>query len=92
MIQETSQLAFLYDIKPTLGARQRFVLDEILKHPNITNCELSERLQIPINTVTPRVGELRKMCLVDEDVRRKCQITGRLAIAWKAVQPKILTF
>jgi hypothetical protein len=39
----------------------------------------------PINTITPRVFELRQIGLVEEVGKRKCRVTDRTAIAWKAV-------
>lgn len=83
MIQATSLTAYHHEVKPNLGDRQRLVLDEIKLHYNITNSELANHLNIPINTVTPRVHELRRKGLVIEDCKRTCRVTGRTAIAWK---------
>jgi hypothetical protein len=38
-----------------------------------------------INRITPRRGELLALGLVEEVGKRKCRVTGRTAIAWKAV-------
>ena len=48
-----------------------------------TNTELADDLHWPINTVTPRVKELRGHFLVVEMCKRKCYITGRTAIEWR---------
>ena len=83
MIQSTSILAYYSDVLPSLGKRQEIVLEEILKSENITNTEISARLNLPINTITPRVFELREKGLVVEARKRICKITGKTAIAWK---------
>jgi hypothetical protein len=90
-VRETSLQAYRLDALPKKAVKQRAVLAifeqaEIFKgvmFPNYTNTEIAQRLEWPINTVTPRVFELRKLGLLIEDVRRKCTITGRMAIAWK---------
>lgn len=84
MVQETSREAY-DDIQPTLGDRQQAVYAELAKHEDITNGELARELGWPINTVTPRVFELRKMHLVEEALKRPCSTTGRNAIAWRII-------
>lgn len=51
-----------------------------------TSCEIAAALNLPINTVTPRVRELRTQGLVLA-AKRQCKITGRTAWAWKAKHP-----
>ena len=82
-LQSTSLRAYHHEIEPTLGDRQQAVLDELGRHINRTNNELANFLGWPINTVTPRIFELRRMGKVVEDFKRPCRITGRTAIAWK---------
>jgi serine/threonine protein kinase len=48
-----------------------------------TNGELSKLLDRPINTVTPRVHELRKLGLVEDAGRRPYRVTHSMAHAWK---------
>lgn len=84
-VQETSLFAYLTEIKPSLGDRQKLVLDEIKKHVHITNSELSKALNVPINTITPRCKELRDKGLVKEWGKRICMETGRTVMAWKSV-------
>jgi len=82
-IRQTSLEAYKA-IKPKLGARQKEVfdvLDEAAKP--LTDKELSEILDRPINTVTPRRNELVKKGLIVEAEKRLCTITGSKAIAWK---------
>ena len=87
-IQPTSLFAYRTEVEPTLPFRQKLIFDEIARHEDVTNTEISHYLGIPINTVTPRVNELRKLGLVCESVKRECQITHRKVIAWKiAITP-----
>lgn len=85
MIQQTSLFAYRNEVKPTLGARQKIIYEEIQKHEDVTNGEISASLHIPINTVTPRVNELRKLGMVVLAKTRKCRVTGRTCLSWKAV-------
>lgn len=89
MNQETSKIAYREDVLPTLGERQVAVYDVLEKSgKDMTNLEIAQALQWPINTVTPRVFELRKTSppLVEEYGKRKCSISGRTAIAWTVVR------
>lgn len=81
--QQTSLWAYQNEIIPELGARQKVVFEALKTRPNFTNTELSKHLDFPINTITPRVGELRKKGLVDQAEIRVCKETGRRAIAWR---------
>jgi|25BtaG_2_1085352.scaffolds.fasta_scaffold00534_2 Mn-dependent DtxR family transcriptional regulator len=81
-MQPTSLQAY-DEVKKTLGRRQSFVFIGIDTAGSVTNSELATQLDWPINTITPRVFELRKMGLVKEDCKRKCTVTGRRAIAWR---------
>ena len=75
------------DLKYKLGCRQLSVLKVIEKYPDgITNLEICRELNWPINTVTPRVFELRTAGLVAEKCRRPCRLTSRKSIAWVRVQ------
>ena len=82
MIQDTSVEA-LVQLIPKLGERQREVLYVLRANKDMTNSEIGSILGRPINTITPRVFELREAGLVMESRKRTCGITGRNAIAWK---------
>lgn len=84
-IQPTSLQAYFGEILPDLGRRQKAVL-EVFTMGSFTNAELANLLQWPINTITPRVKELRDLGLLVEDSIRKCSSTGRNAKAWKLKQ------
>ena len=86
-VQETSLLAYR-ETQPRIGEKQAEVL-KVLRAArdtdvDFTNCELAYALDWPINTVTPRVKELRGFGLVVLSRKRRCERTGRLAMAWKA--------
>lgn len=82
MIQDTSERAFVREVVPTLSERHQRVMEALEEGP-ATNTELASRLGWPINTVTPRVHELRKKGVVVEDGKRPCMVTGRTAYVWR---------
>jgi predicted transcriptional regulator len=83
MIQDTSLDAYL-QILPHLGDSQKEIFRFMMlnRDRDFTNKQLAWELGKPINTVTPRVLELRKMGLL---VKSKVvvQANGRRAWAWK---------
>lgn len=82
-LQQTSLFAYRNEIKPTLGARQKAIYDVLQTRKNWTNTEIAHYLSFPINTVTPRIKELREMDLVRLSETRKCNITGRICCSWE---------
>lgn len=84
-VQETSLKAYFGEIYDNLGNRQKVVLEALKERENFTNQELADFLGFPINTVTPRVKELRDLGLVRKFTTRPCKSTGRTAIAWELV-------
>jgi len=81
MIQQTSMLAFLTDVKPKLNQKQHEVYRAIQEYGPITNKQLAEVMKRPVNTVTPRVLELRQKkhiisCFIAEDGGRKAHYWG----------------
>lgn len=86
-MQETSLRAYFNEIHPRLGERQQEVLAAfVLGARDWTNSELSQCLRKPINTITPRVFELRAAGLVEEAGKRICKVTGRKVLSWRRVQ------
>lgn len=81
MHQQTSLLAWI-EIQPKLGKRQSDVLNALKQRP-MTNLDLARTLSLPINSITPRVMELRSKGLVEEHTKARCQQTGRLCIYWR---------
>lgn len=88
--QLTSRKAYLDEIAPSLGARQIKVMEMLDRLGEATNSELAEALEWKINTITPRVLEVRNKGLVVEAKKRVCKITGRVAIAWMLTGSKPL--
>lgn len=81
-VQHTSLQAYFGEVLKDLGRRQAEVL-EVFTRGNFTNAELALELRLPINSITPRVFELREKGLVEEDIVRQCKATGRKAKVWK---------
>lgn len=84
-MQPTSLNVYFGEVMEKLGARQKSVLEAFTKKENFTNAELADFLQWPINTVTPRVFELRAEKVLREHCVRACQVTGRKAKCWEIV-------
>lgn len=80
---DTSLSAYYDRVKPTLANRQKVVFDMLRSKANWTNSELAQTLEWPINTLTPRVNELRKKGLVEESGKRVCKITGLTVHSWR---------
>jgi hypothetical protein len=88
MIQDTSFEVYLKNIYPSLGHRQAVVLHH-LRNASValTNTEIAAALARPINEITPRTNELRKLGLVIDAGRRICGVTGNRAHIWAAKYP-----
>lgn len=63
MVTETSLLAY-EEVLKNLGSRQQEVYFAIKTLKEADNLSISKYLNIPINSITPRVNELRKLGLV----------------------------
>lgn len=82
-VRDTSLHTYREEVRPSLGERQTVVFGTIGSEPmGLTNSEIASRLNWPINCVTPRVFELRKLGRVVETGKRTCRVTGRTAYAW----------
>lgn len=67
MIQETSRQAYNgLKRRRVLGRRQRQILDAIVNFGQMTNQEIAARVDLPINSVTGRVLELREKGFVEQ--------------------------
>lgn len=82
-MQSTSLDTYFGEVKALLGEKQKVVLAAFDARESFTNSELADYLSWPINTITPRVFELRKLGRLAEDGKRVCARTGRKAIAWR---------
>jgi len=86
MYQQTSILA--YRKLENIGQKQLRCYDTIKSLGKAANYDIAMRLGQPINTVTPRVKELREMGLVQEAYKDRHPITHRTVIYWEIVQGK----
>ena len=76
-VTATSVINF-YTILNELGKRQKLVL-QALKHLKVANnLQISRYLGLPINSVTPRMNELRKKGIVIYHHTAMCPLSNRL--------------
>ena len=71
-------------LAPSLGSMQLQVYRTIKERGNLTNREIGDILGKPANEISGRTNELYKQKLVTEHSRRKCTISGKRVICWKA--------
>jgi len=82
MVQETSRLAF-ESIVGDLGNRHLQIIDALKQLKEANNRQISNFLRLPINSVTPRVFELRdKKCITVSKVDADTE-TNRKSIYWR---------
>lgn len=82
MIQQTSLETYFMAVKPNLGRRQHQVLEALEEICPANNQEIALHLGWPINSITPRVLELRKKGRVEEAYKQK-NAQGRTTIYWQ---------
>lgn len=80
-MQQTSLFGF-DSIKETLNNKEQSVLSQIIVAGKINDRETAERLNWPINRVTPRRNSLVKQNLVLAYDKQLDTKTGRPAIRW----------
>ncbi len=83
-VQSTSEDAFR-EIAPKLSNRQEKVLDALSILGTASNKEIAEKLGRPINEVTPRMLELRKLGLVVCAGKMYDERSRRWALVWELV-------
>lgn len=83
MIQNTSLEAHDKILK-TLGERQKNVMWALTSGGAMCNLQIAEFLERPINSITPRVLELREIGLIEES-HKAVSPSGRRAIYWQVV-------
>jgi len=84
MIQDTSLEAYNV-LLPELGKMQTMIYNVLKVYPNSSNHDLSEILEKPINSVTPRVKELRDKGLVICTSHKIDTITKRRVMCWSVI-------
>jgi len=80
-MQQTSLLAY-EEASTRIGKHQQEVLAVIRDYQPVCNQQIAEVLDWPINTVTPRVKELREMHKVVEAKKDLYRPTNRTVIYW----------
>lgn len=85
-VQSTSKAAF--STLNNIGQRQTDVLSVIRTFGTACNQKIADHLGVPVNQVTGRVFELRKLNLVVEDHRAIWPATGKTVIWWAEAQPQ----
>lgn len=78
----TSVLAYA-EVLDTLSERQTQVYTVIRELRSCNNQMIANFLHLPINSITPRVNELRKLHIVMMDKKDLCPYTGRLTCYWR---------
>mgnify|MGYP000265220147 CR=1 FL=1 len=85
MVQITSIESYV-KVLESLGKRQMVVLKAIDKIEPCNNTQIANYLNLPINTVVPRVYELRKMGIVKLNKIDVCPTTKRRSMFWERVK------
>jgi len=82
MVQSTSKEAYMHII-PRLGEKQRTILNIIKLYPGVSNLDISRICNFKINSVTPRVKELRDKGLVEFCFNKVDRVTHRTVMCWR---------
>jgi DNA-binding MarR family transcriptional regulator len=84
MIQQTSLVSWNeINLAGVVGKQQAIIFTAIKQLNEATNKEIAAYTKLEINSVTPRVYELRAKGLVTRCNKRSCNISGRTANSWK---------
>lgn len=81
-IKPTSLLAYS-QILEELGERQTQVFRTLRKLRFASNFQIAKELKMPINSITPRIHELRRWGIVRQYKKDICPETKRLVLYWK---------
>lgn len=84
-MQQTSLEAYFNVVKPNLNNKQQLVMEALEEIFPANNKQIAAHLKWPINSVTPRVLELRKKKQVVIAYVAKDD-TGRSSTYWKPAQ------
>ena len=82
-IQQTSLEAYV-SIVFDLSNKQQRVYQLIKRLQPCSNKQISEYSRLAINSITPRVLELRKKGIVSNQGTRICPVTGKREMLWTA--------
>lgn len=78
----TSLVAYA-EVLGNLGERQTAVYCAIRNLKSCNNQMIAQVLHLPINSITPRVNELRKLHIVMMDKKELCPYTKRMTCYWR---------
>jgi len=78
----TSLIAYA-EVLENLGERQTQVYAVIRELKSCNNQMIADFLRLPINSITPRVNELKKQHIVLMDKKELCPFTGRMTCWWR---------
>jgi Mn-dependent DtxR family transcriptional regulator len=81
-IRDTSLEAY-YEVLEDLEGRQREVYAALRELGPANNTMIANKLNLPINSITPRIHELRALGLVIFYKKDKCPYTSKKTIFWK---------
>jgi predicted transcriptional regulator len=81
-VRDTSLLAY-YEVLENLGERQLEVYKALYDLKEANNTMISEKLNLSINNITPRINELRSYGIVRQSKKDTCPMTGKKTIFWK---------
>lgn len=84
MVQDISYEAWLR-VKETLTKKQNEIYVIILQHPNKTAAQYAQLLVKPVNTISGRFGELRKLGKIERVERIICPVTKGSAWTMRAI-------
>ena len=84
MIQDTSLEAYFL-LESDLGRMQSFIFNIIREYPDVSNLDIARITGKPINSVTPRVKELRDKGLVFFNGYKIDRITKRRVMCWSVL-------
>jgi DNA-binding MarR family transcriptional regulator len=73
-----------------LSHMQHRVLAILKRHGPLSNKQISERGDIPVNSITPRCKELRELGLVVKQGTRYDERTGRHETVWALSRREVL--
>lgn len=83
MFRQTSLLAYRSLDKSKINERQKQVFNTLEDIYPACNRQISAMSHLPINVVTPRMGELLQKGYIEEAYRDNDPITGRRVIFWR---------
>ena len=81
-VKDTSLLAYS-EVLETLGERQLEVYKALYELKEANNTMISEKLNLSINNVTPRINEMRSYGIIRQSKKDICPFTKKMTIFWK---------